>query len=95
MEEKWMKRTHPVPVPDKNNYRKNRKKTYHIHKQKVQEEIQTIYHEHSGVDGYSGSQWYQTPAKNKLKFPSGRIRAITNRLLNNYIEFVFGGVKWK
>ena len=35
------------------------------------------------------------PAKNKLKFPSGRIRAITNRLLNNYIEFVFGGVKWK
>lgn len=34
------------------NYKKHRKAEYETRKQQVKDQIQTIYHEHGGVDGY-------------------------------------------
>lgn len=40
------------------NFLKNRKSDYHIQKQKTLNEIESIYHEHNGVDGYRSIKVY-------------------------------------
>lgn len=40
------------------NYRKHRKASYHAQKEQVQKEIEKIYHEHNGVDGYRSMTVY-------------------------------------
>ena len=40
------------------NYRKHRKADYYAHKQEVKTQIQEIYHQHNGVDGYRSMTVY-------------------------------------
>lgn len=40
------------------NFLKNRKSDYYTQKQKILNEIETIYHEHNGVDGYRSIKVY-------------------------------------
>lgn len=40
------------------NFLKKRKADYHTQKQKALEQIQAIYHEHNGVDGYRSMKAY-------------------------------------
>ena len=40
------------------NYRKKRKVDYYAHKEEVKSEIEKIYHEHNGVDGYRSMTVY-------------------------------------
>ena len=40
------------------NYRKHRKADYYAHKSEVLEQIEEIYHEHNGVDGYRSMTVY-------------------------------------
>ena len=40
------------------NYKKHKKSDYEAHKQEVKEQIEEIYHEHNGVDGYRSMRVY-------------------------------------
>lgn len=55
---RWLLRKFEITPNAYYNFLKNRKSAYHTQKQKVLNEIHTIYHEHGGVDGYRSMKVY-------------------------------------